>query len=132
MYNNEFSVARKLHEVAKYWSSINFGSLSGTQLFVNRDFMNNLPKETAEAIRAAGRKAEQAEIVKVAASDEAAANTARKAGVTFVEFKDQDKLEATLPDTLDMWAEQITKSGVTPGDAKRIVKLIREKTGKGN
>lgn len=128
MYNNEFSTSRKLHEVAKYWSNVNFGAISGTQLFANRDFMNSLPKETAEKLREAGRQAEQAELAKVAAADAAALKIAEQAGVSFVEFKDQEKLEKLIPDTLEMWAEELIAKGTAKDDVKRIVDLVRQKT----
>lgn len=130
MYNNEFSTSRKLHEVAKYWSTVNFGAISGTQLFANRDFMNSLPKETADEVREAGRNAEQAEVAKVSAADEAAAKIAKAAGVKFVEFKDQEKLEKLIPDTLEMWAEDLIAKGTPKEDVERIVNLVREKTKK--
>jgi hypothetical protein len=90
--------------------------------------MNSLPKETADKIREAGRNAEQAELAKVTAADEAAAKVAKAAGVKFVEFKDQKKLEKLIPDTLEMWAEELIAKGTPKKDVERIVNLVREKT----
>ena len=129
MYNNEFSVARKLHEVAKYWSTVSFGAISGTQLFANKAFMDGLPEDVAETVRAAGRKAEQAELEMVLAADKTARETAKAAGVTFVEFKEQEQLEEAMPDTLDMWTEEIAGKGVAQEDAERLADLVRSITG---
>ena len=129
MYNNEFSVARKLHEVAKYWSTVSFGAISGTQLFANKAFMDSLPEDVAETVRAAGRQAEEAELEKVLAADKEAAEIAKEAGVTFVEFKEQAQLEEAMPDTLELWVKEITGKGVAQEDADRLAGVVRKITG---
>lgn len=130
MYSSEFAIAQKLHEVAKFWTTLTFGAFSGAHLYANRDFMASLSPETAAAVRAAGRKAEQGEVALNMAAEAGAVETARAAGVTMVEFKETEQFVKALPDTLEMWVEDAVAAGVAKEDAERIASIIRQKSGK--
>lgn len=131
MYSHEFAVAQKLHEVAKHWSTLSFGSFAGAQLYANRDFMRSLPEDVAEKVRAAGRDVEQAEVAKNEAADETALKTAQDAGVTLVEFEDTEAFLSAMPDALDLWKEDaVGAAGISEEDASRIVEIVRSVAGK--
>lgn len=130
MYSYDLAASSKFQEVAKYWSSISFGAFAGYQIYINRQLLEAMKPEDAKAIREAGLAAEQAEIPRVAAAEEAAIEKAKAAGVTFVTFKDQAAFEEKLPDTLDTWASQTVKAGAPQADVDRVVAEVRKLAGK--
>ena len=131
LYSYEFAIAQKLHEVAKYWSTLSFGAFTGAQLYANRDFMRSLPEDAARKVRAAGRGAEQAEVAKNEAAVEKAIQIAEAANVTLVPFDETEAFRKTMPDALDLWKEDVVKSsGVSERDASRIIGTVRRIAGR--
>lgn len=130
MYNYDFAASSKLQEVAKFWSTVSFGSFSGYQVYINKDLLASLPADQQQALIDAGRAAEQAELEKIKTAEQAAIDAAKAAGVIFVEFTEQDAFDAKLPDTLEVWAQQTVANGVPQADVDRVVALIRAKVGK--
>lgn len=130
MYNYEFAASSKLYEVAKFWSTINFGSFSGYQIYINRSLFDGLPNEQAKVLRNIGIEFEQAEVAKLKRAERAAISKAKKAGVTFVAFKQQSAFAAKLPDTLRAWAKQTVAAGVPKAEVDRAVTMIRGMTGR--
>ena len=117
----------KLQEVAKYWSTANFGALSTWPVLVNYDLWHNkwpdsvkkLFTEVAdEAVRRDHKLVDAAELQSLAAM--------QKSGLQIVEFKEQQKLQETAPDFFTQWVESMTTKG--QGDAaKRVVELWRKR-----
>jgi TRAP-type C4-dicarboxylate transport system substrate-binding protein len=130
MDNYDFAASSKLYEVAKFWSTISFGSFAGYQVYINRKVYEGLPKDQAKVLRDAGLAAEQAELAKLKQAEDDAIAKAKKAGVKFVAFEEQAAFDKKLPDTLDAWAKQTVAAGVPKADVDRVVKLIHAKTGK--
>lgn len=130
MYNYDFAAASKLQEVAKYWTDISFGSFAGYHIFANRDFMAGLPAETADTIRRTAKEVEAAELGKLVEAENAAIDTAKAAGVTFVRFTEQAEFQKQLPDTLDAWAKQMIDKGVKADDVERLAAQVRSMSGR--
>ena len=129
MYSYEFAASNRLHEVAKDWSTIPFGSFAGYQLYINRDVLDEIDPADREALLSIGRDMEQAEVAKVRTAEAEAIKTAEAAGVTFTDFTEIEQLYDRMSDTLDAWARQTKEKGAKAEDVDRIVALVRAEAG---
>ncbi len=128
MLNNEVGVALKLHEVARHWSTINFGALSGYTLYASwTNWTGAWPREVVDLFKTVAAEARTKEMADVAAAEERAAAWVRTVGVTIDEFEDQEAMVAVAPDLLKQWAETVLSQGAKPEDVQAIVQRVQRK-----
>jgi TRAP-type C4-dicarboxylate transport system substrate-binding protein len=120
----------KLHEVAKYWSTANFGALSTWPILVNYDtWHNKWPENVKKLIMDVAHEATKRDHQLVDAVEKESLEAMRKqGGLQVVEFKEQKKLEETAPNFFAAWTESMKAK--SQGDvAQRIVDLWRKRRG---
>lgn len=116
----------KLHEVAQHWTDVNFGASSGPVFYTAwGNYNGGWSDETRAIVDAASAKAMEAEIAMLADEDEAALKVAIDAGVTFTPFADQETVDATVPDMIQLWHDIQIKNGLDPAVADEVAEAVR-------
>jgi len=105
------AVGLKLHEVAKYVSAMNVGSAGGWPIFFNKKAWDALSSENRKLILDVSREAAKFQMDRFTQSEADARKVMKAAGVEFIEFPDQAKLEAGAPDFIGEWAARMEKDG---------------------
>lgn len=118
--------AFKLHEVATNWSDINLGAASGPAFYVSwADYKEGgWSSEVIAIVDDAAKKAMSREKAIADEGDKNALQDSIASGVSFVEFADQAKVDATVPDILGLWRELQIKNGMEEAVADEIVDVI--------
>ncbi len=124
-YSLSTAAGLKLYEVAKYVTFLSIGAPGGWPQFYNLQTWNSWPDETRKLLEAVGKEAEQRELQLLAKADEEARATMKAAGVEFIPFPDQNKLEAMAPDFIQEWADRMQKLG-KGDDAMKMAKMWKE------
>jgi len=124
-YSLATAVSLKLQEVAKYVTFLNIGSPGGWPIFFNQKAWDSLSAEDKKLIMEVSAEASKLELQKFAEADAEARKVMKAAGVEFIEFPDQKKLEAEAPDFLKEWAARMEKAGKGP-EAAKMAKRWRE------
>ena len=121
----------KVYEVAKYWSDINLGALSGPTLYAGYDIYFN---EWDDAMRAIVDEASAAvfedEIANLSALEAQAVAVAEADGARLIPFTEQDKVDGLLPDMLALWQEKQVADGMDAGTAAAVVDAVRAELAK--
>lgn len=120
----DLMIAFKLEEVAKHGSTIDFGALISNPQWYNLDRYNGFPQEVRDLLGEIATEAHVVDLEKLAASEQAAIEKMKAAGVEIVEFADQQKFEEALPDFLDVWKEKMAAAGKADV-AARVVEVWR-------
>jgi len=126
-YNpNENAGFLRLYEVAKYWSDINLGAIAAYSTFMSKDKYEALPVSLKDIFRRAAAEAEAFEKQNFKKLEQEHLEKAKEAGVEYIEFQEQDKLNAMFPDMLTRWQEQTCERLPDQCDgAKSVVKDMR-------
>lgn len=112
----------KLHEVAKFGSTLSFGSLVSHGVFVNLDKWNAFPADVKKLLTDTAVEA-QAFDVKTVTGLEAKALEAMKAqGLQVVEFQETAAFKAKMPDFLTVWQKRMEEAG-KGADAAKVVQI---------
>lgn len=120
-YNpNENAGFLKLYEVAKNWSDINFGAIAGYSSFTSAGKWEKWPDSLKKIMQEAYDVAVEFEKSNFAKLEEKHLADAKAAGAEYVNFKEQDKLNATFPDMLKTWEEAMCRQGMCE-EAKSVV-----------
>lgn len=117
----------KLSEVAKYWSTIDFGAIAAYSTFMNTSRYEKLPDSLKKIMNEAAIVAMKFEMDNFDKLEKQGIEDAKKAGVTIVEFEDQAKLRAMFPDMLQVWEDAMCTKGMC-NDAKSVVSDVRKAT----
>jgi len=107
----DFLASNRLYEVAKYASTINFGPLVAHFQAVNLDKWNSLPPEVQQLLTEVSKDAQANDRELVLSAEAKGLQAIKDGGVEMIEFEDQDKLEALVPDLLNIWAERMAEKG---------------------
>lgn len=103
----------KHQEVAKQLSTANFGALSTWPVWVNYDLWHNTwPESVKKLFTEVSTEAAERSVKAIAEAEETSLQKLKAAGVTLVEFQEQDKLERAVPDMRAYWLEQMKKNGI--------------------
>jgi TRAP-type C4-dicarboxylate transport system substrate-binding protein len=124
-YSLGTAVSLKLHEVAKYVTFLNIGSPGGWPIFANKKAWEALSAENKKLIMEVAKEAKKVEMDKFAEADTEARKVMKAAGVEFIEFPDQQKFEAAVPDFLRDWVARMDKAGKGT-EAARMAQRWRE------
>ena len=118
----DLMTAFRLQEVAKYGSTINFGSLVSDPQWFNLNRWNSFSPAVKKLFNDIAKDAHKKDLEEAAASEKAALAKMKAAGVQIVTFTEQKQFEAKMPPFLDIWAKKMEKIG--QGDAaKKMVAL---------
>ena len=119
------AVSLKLHEVAKYITFLSIGSPGGWPQFYNLKTWESWSPETKKLFMEVAEDAKKHELQLLAKADEEARRVMKAAGVEFIEFPDQRKLEAMVPDFIKEWATKMEKLG-KGSDAAKMAQRWKE------
>lgn len=119
----------KLYEPAKYLSNINLGASSTWPVVVNYDlFFNKWPQNVRDLFMEVGREAAAKSIEIVQQDEDDALKEMLDKGAIMVEFPEaeQKKVEAMVPDFLDIWTTNMGQKGLGK-EAAEISDYIKER-----
>lgn len=101
----------RLYEVAKFGSTINFGTVISHGVNFNLARWNGLPDNVKALFREVAQEARAYALEAGTKATEAALATMRERGAEIIEFQEQEAFEAKLPDFLGIWQERMTAAG---------------------
>ncbi len=117
--------ASKIHEVAKYGSTLNGGALGTWQIYASYENMNGgWPQSVATLLEEVGAEAMQHELDAVVEAGAEAERTLPDLGVELVAFEEQEELSAAAADMVNLWLEHMKSRGHGEGAAP-IAELLR-------
>ena len=116
-------LAYKLHEVAKYIIDVRFGGIHAYPLTMNLAKFNALSPDAQKLLVEIGRDGTKAATEQTERIEAEALKTMLSQGAELVKFEEQDKLEATVPNMVDLWVETMTGQG-RGDEAKQYAKDI--------
>lgn len=107
----DFLAGNRLYEVAKYATTVDFGPIVGHASVMNLDKWNSLDPAVQKLITDVQKEAEAIDISAVEEAADKSLATIKENGVEVIEFADQEKLEAMIPDLLDVWSKRMAEKG---------------------
>jgi TRAP-type C4-dicarboxylate transport system substrate-binding protein len=110
-YSMATAVSLKLHEVAKYVTFMSIGAPGGWPQFYNLKAWESWPSETKKLFMEIAEEAKKRELEHLAKADKEARETMKAAGVEFIDFPEQTKLEALAPDFIAEWVRKMEGLG---------------------
>lgn len=124
--SHDFAISSKLNEVAKFAIDLNLGAVPATQLLVNRNKFDALPKKVQELLMAAAEQSSADEAKYLA---EVMTNTIKvdmpAKGMTYVHFQDEKKFVAAEPNMPKIWEKDVAALG-QPEAAKAIADILQK------
>lgn len=115
---------RKWHEVARYLIDIDFGVINAYVVFMNKQRFDSLNEASQALIKQAGAEATERAMADMAAEDGKGRAAMIAAGVTVVEFQEEDALRAAVPDMLEVWTKRMGEAGKGP-EAQSIAQTLQ-------
>lgn len=109
----------RLYEIAKHGSNINFGTIVSHLNTYNLAKWNSLPPEAKKLLDEAAADARKKDLELIQKANTDAIELMKKNGVEFSDFPDQKKMEAMLPNFIDVWADKQKAAG--RGDAAAAI-----------
>jgi TRAP-type C4-dicarboxylate transport system substrate-binding protein len=109
----------RLYEIAKFGSNITFGTIVSHIDAYNLAKWNSLTPEVRKLLDDAAVDARKRDLEIITKSNDEAVELMKKNGVTFENFPDQKKMEAMLPNFIDVWADKQKQAG--RGDAAAAI-----------
>ncbi|WP_126977123.1 C4-dicarboxylate TRAP transporter substrate-binding protein [Frigidibacter oleivorans] len=122
---DDYAFNARLHEVADYYSDLNFGAIMHVPTFVNLDAWNSWPQNVRDLILEAGAELIAEDRREVPENSRQALDSMLEAGVEMVEFTETEAFDAATPVFLDMWVEQLAERGLGE-QASSIADVIRQ------
>lgn len=111
--------ANRLYEVAKYGSTISFGTVISHAVAYNYDVWQGLPDSVRRLMQAVADDAKKYDLEKAAEAERKALENMKKNGVEIIPFESQKEFEAALPDFFQIWIEKQEKLG--QGEAAKAI-----------
>lgn len=119
-FPHDLALSFRLHEVAKFTNTANFGAISTWPIIANLKFWQQLPDSVKQLILAVSNEAAAKDREVTSKTDrESLQAMAQKGNVKEVQFLDQAKLEQSAPDFFQMWIGNMEKKGL--GDPARRI-----------
>lgn len=110
-YSLATAVSLKLHEVAKYVTFMSIGSPGGWPQFYNLKVWESWTPESKKLFMEVAEDTKKRELEQLAKADKEAREVMKAAGVEFIEFPEQAKLEAQAPDFIGEWVRKMEGLG---------------------
>jgi TRAP-type C4-dicarboxylate transport system substrate-binding protein len=102
----------KLHEVAKYIIDVKFGGIHAYPLTMNLAKFNSLTPDAQKLLVEVGKDATKFATDQTEQVEADALKTMLSQGAELVKFEDQAKLEAAVPNMVDLWVETLAGQGL--------------------
>lgn len=115
-----------LHEVAKFAIDAEFGATPLYLTYVNKQVWDGWTPEFKALFDEVVDEAEKRAAESIEETEVAGLEALQAKGVELVHFEDQEKMEAALPDFLDLWVEHLDKMGHGEA-AKKHAAFVRER-----
>ena len=122
---NDFAFAYKLHEVAKFYNTANFGAIMAWPIYVNADKWNSWPAHVQKLLLDAGAKVGERDRAEIDAVGAAATQKMLDGGMKKVEFTQTAEFEKTVPNFLEVWATAMKERGLA-AEAQEVADAIRQ------
>ena len=122
---NDFAYAYKLHEVAKYFNTANFGAIVAWPIYVNADKWNSWPPHVQKLLLDAGAKVGERDRAEIDAVGATATQKMLDGGMKKVEFTETAEFEKTAPDFLEVWAASMKERGLA-NEAQEVATAARQ------
>jgi TRAP-type C4-dicarboxylate transport system substrate-binding protein len=110
-------IAYKLHEVAPYIIDVKFGGINAYFLAMNLTKFKSLSEDAQKLLVEVGLDATKFAADQTERIEQEALETMLKEGAQLIKFEDQDKLNAAVPNMVDIWIETMEGQGL--GDQAR-------------
>ncbi|MSQ21596.1 MAG: hypothetical protein EXR39_19170 [Betaproteobacteria bacterium] len=107
----DLMVAFKLHEVAKFGTTISLGALISNPQWYNLKKWEQLPANVRDLLGQVAKDALAIDLAKAEESERNAFSVMKAAGVEMIAFPDQAKFEALMPDFIGEWVGAMQKLG---------------------
>jgi TRAP-type C4-dicarboxylate transport system substrate-binding protein len=111
--------ANRLYEVAKFGSTISFGTVISHAVAYNYEVWNDLPDSVKQLMQEVAEDAKKYDLEKAAEAEAKALENMKKNGVGIIPFESQKEFEAALPDFFKIWIEK--QEGLGQGDAAKAI-----------
>lgn len=130
-YANDLNYAIKLYEVAKYtWSGEedHFGAIPTWPIWISWKTWHEWPENVRSLFKEVGQEAMQRDIELVKADEEKSLKImVEKHKVKVVDFVDNEKVRATVPDLAKLWIDRMKERGLGK-EAEEIAAFWKERT----
>lgn len=117
-------IAYKLHEVAKYIIDVKFGGINAYYLAINLDKWKSLPENVQQLLLEVGKEATEFGVKDTIRAEKEALATMVAQGAEVIKFEEQEKLEAAVPDMIEIWIGEMAKIGKEK-EARRYANEIK-------
>lgn len=117
-------IAYKLHEVAKYIIDVKFGGINAYYLAINLDRWNGLPENVQKLMLEVGKEATEFGVQDTIRAEKEALETMVAQGAEVIKFEEQEKLQAAVPDMIEIWISEMAKLGKET-EARRYASEIK-------
>ena len=118
-------IAYKLHEVAPYIIDVKFGGIHAYPTVMNLTTFEGLPKAAQDLLVKVGMEATKAGVEQTEAIEADALKTMLAEGATLIKFEEQDKLNAAVPNMVDLWIEAMKDQGLE-AEAREYAKQVMD------
>ncbi len=112
-FSTDLYKVTKLYEVAKYLSTAGVGPVATWPIWVNLEkWENEYPEEVKALFTQVALEAQQRSLDAIAEAETEALEFMKAQGVEVVEFSELDAYNATIPDMIDVWLDNMTSKGL--------------------
>jgi TRAP-type transport system periplasmic protein len=101
----------RLYEVAKFGSTISFGTVIAHAFAFNLDRWKRLDPSARTLIEEVANETRERDLRVMREAQAAGLETLKKNGVQIVEFTEQQKFESMMPDFIGLWVEKAKTAG---------------------
>ena len=122
---NDFSYAYKLHEVAKYYNTANFGGLVSWPIYINLKLWNSWPPHVHKLLLDAGKRVGERDRALVDAAGAEATRKMLEGGMEQVDSTEQAKLEETVGSFIDVWKAAMKERGLA-AEAEEVAAAVEK------
>jgi len=121
---DDYAFNARLHEVADYYSDINFGAIMHVPTFVNLNAWNSWPQNVRDLIMEVSAELVAEDRREVPEHAQQARDGMLEAGMEMVAFTEVDAFDDATPVFLDMWLDQLSERGLGES-ASSVAEVIR-------
>lgn len=110
----------RLHEVARFGSTISFGTVISDGMFFNLRKWESFPDNVKALMMEVAKDAEEYDLSTIGKIEHDALEKMKKEGVEVIEFPDQEAFVAKLPNFLDLWEAKMKEKGKGEAAAETV------------
>jgi TRAP-type transport system periplasmic protein len=110
-YSTDLYASTRLYEVAKYLTSVGFGPQPTWPIWVNYKKWSEYPENVKKLMQEVSEEARVRGLKAVEEARDSSLQRMKEAGVTVVQFKEEEKLRQQAPQFRKVWFEAMQKQG---------------------